>query len=116
VSSRPASFDRLRPRTQTRVHPLHDAQGKRALFSSTDPDSARPQSGTVAVECSRCGERTLLSPFAALRAVTPSLLLSIGVGRGDHESTVGLTRRRHGAFLRCPSCGRPSWTRLSVHV
>ncbi len=113
------TFDRLRPRGEVAggaVRPLADSEGKRALFSSAGPDSARPAGGTVTVECARCGKRTELSPFAAARTMLPSFLLSVSIGRGDRESTVGLSRRQHGAFLRCPACGRGSWTRLTVHV
>jgi hypothetical protein len=54
--------------------------------------------------------------MAAVRAAFPSLLLSVDVGHGDRESTVGLIRRRYGAFLRCPACRRASWARLTVRV
>jgi hypothetical protein len=112
-------FDRVRTRVPT-VDPTgpisHDNEGKRALFSSMAPDGDVPSMGSVTVECSRCADVTTLSPVAALRTALPSFLLSIGVGRGDRESTVGLSRRRYGAFLRCPACGRGSWTRLTVRL
>jgi hypothetical protein len=93
----------------------HDAEGKRALFSSSESDL--PTAGTIAVECSRCSQRTVLSPMAAMRAAFPSLVVGIGFGHGEHESTVGLfRRRRHGAFMRCPACQRPAWVRLTVRV
>jgi hypothetical protein len=112
-------FDRLAPRTPTAdlagsAH--HDTEGKRALFSSTAPEVDVPSVGSITVECSRCHEVTALSPMAAARTALPSLVLSIGVGRGDRESTVGIVRRRNGAFLRCPACGRGSWTRLTVRL
>ena len=115
-------FDRLRTRTAdiepaATVSPVgRDAEGKRALFSATDSDAEVPPVGVVTIECGRCNERTVMSPVAAARASLPSLLLSVGIGRGDHESTFGLFRRHHGAFLRCPSCGRGSWTRLTIHL
>ncbi|HEU5033435.1 MAG TPA: hypothetical protein VFT62_01625 [Mycobacteriales bacterium] len=114
-----ASFDRVRPRAGGPATPprsLHDSEGKRALFSSTDVASVRPNIGTVSVECSQCHTSTTLSPTAVVRAAVPSVLLSVGLGRGERESTVGLSRRRYGAWLRCPACGRRTWTRLTLHV
>jgi hypothetical protein len=114
-----AGFDRIRPRTPdveaAAVRP-RDAEGKRALFSATEGERDLPGVGSISVECQRCGERTVLSPMAAVRAAFPSLLLSVDVGHGDRESTVGLIRRRYGAFLRCPACRRASWARLTVRV
>jgi hypothetical protein len=112
-----STFDRVRPRVASpdvAVATPRDAEGKRALFSTTEGDL--PGAGSVTVECSRCGERTVLSPMAALRAAFPSLLLSIGFGHGDSETTVGVVRRQHGSFLRCPACRTPSWVRLTVRV
>lgn len=114
-------FDRVRARTPD-VEPVaitpvgRDAEGKRALFSATDPEGDVPPVGVVTIECARCNERTVMSPLSAAWAALPSLLLSVGVGRGDRESTLGLFRRHYGAFLRCPSCGRGSWTRLTIHL
>jgi hypothetical protein len=116
---RAGGFDRIRPRTpavETAAVQARDAQGKRALFSATEGERDLPGVGSISVECRRCGERTVLSPMAAVRAVFPSLLLSVDVGHGDRESTVGLLRRRYGAFLRCPACRRASWARLIVRV
>lgn len=123
--ARNKGFDRLRVRGGEAEpgHPVtpaatigRDAEGKRALFSATDPDADVPSIGAVTIDCSRCGERTVMSPVAAARAAFPSLLLSVNVGRGERESTVGLVRRDHGAFLRCPACGRGSWTRLTIRL
>jgi len=117
--NRSGGFDRIRPRTPsadaTTVRPC-DAEGKRALFSATEGERDLPGAGSFSVECQRCGERTVLSPLGAVRAAFPSLLLSVGVGHGDSESTVGIFRRHYGAFLRCPACRRPSWARLSLRV
>ena len=111
-----SSFDRVRPRLVTAEPSTspRDAEGKRALFSSTEGDL--PGAGSVTIECSRCEQRTVLSPLAAMRAAFPSLLLSVSVGHGDRESTVGLVRRHHGALLRCPACKHAAWARLSVRV
>ena len=118
-------FDRLRVRAGDAEpgHPLprttsvgRDAEGKRALFSATDPESELPIVGSVVIDCSRCGERTQMSPVAAVWAAFPSFLLSVTIGRGERESTLGLFRKDHGAFMRCPACGRGSWTRLTIRL
>jgi hypothetical protein len=57
-----------------------------------------------------------MSPVAAVWAAFPSLLLSVTIGRGERESTLGLIRKDHGAFMRCPACGRGSWTRLTIRL
>lgn len=117
VRSRVGTVDRSGTRRVTAARPVgRDAEGKRALFSSTGPDADVPSVGSVTIECRRCGDRTVMSPVAAARAAFPSLLLAVRVGRGDRESTIGLLRRRDGAFLRCPACGRGSWTRLTIRV
>jgi predicted RNA-binding Zn-ribbon protein involved in translation (DUF1610 family) len=111
-------FDRVRPRSPKptrRIPAQHDSEGKRALFSSNELTIPAP--GSVVVDCSRCGVETVLSPFAAARAVLPSLVLSFALGHGERETTLGLLRRRrHGALLRCPACGRPAWVRFTVRV
>lgn len=109
-------FDRVRPRTETAEAPqAHDAQGKRALFSSTE--GARPTGGgAIQIECSKCGQVTGLTPTAALRAVFPALHTSVTVARGERETTVGLLRRRYGSWLRCPACGAAAWTRVTVRL
>jgi ribosomal protein S27AE len=120
-------FDRLRVRAGDAEpgHPVtpgspatvgRDAEGKRALFSATGPEADVPAVGSVTIECSRCGDRTVMSPIAAVRAAFPSFLLSVTIGRGDRESTLGWLRRDHGAFMRCPACGRGSWTRLTIRL
>jgi hypothetical protein len=117
--TRSGGFDRIRPRSpevETSAVRPRDAQGRRALFSATEGERDVPGVGSISVECQRCGERTVLSPMAAVRAMFPSLLLSVDVGHGESESTLGLFRRRYGAYLRCPACRRPSWARLSVRV
>jgi hypothetical protein len=118
-------FDRLRIRAGDAEpgHPIppstavgRDSEGKRALFSATDPEADVPSVGAVIIDCSRCGERTRMSPVAAVWAAFPSFLLSVTIGRGERESTVGLVRREHGAFMRCPACGRGSWTRMTIRL
>ena len=108
-------FDRVRPRTAAAEPPAtHDSEGKRALFSSSD--TMRP-TGSIIIECSRCHQVTALTRMAALRAAFPALHLSFVVGHGERETTLGLLRRRrHGSWLRCPSCGQGSWVRMTVRV
>lgn len=113
-------FDRLRPR-QPAAEPapvvapvVADAEGKRALFSSVEHE--RPLGSGILIECSRCGETTRLTPAAALRAAFPAFHLSVVVGRGDKESTLGLFRRKYGSWLRCPACGRGAWTRVTIRL
>jgi hypothetical protein len=107
-------FDRVRPRTEpTDPAPTLDAEGKRALFSSTE--LSRP-SGGILVDCARCSETTALTPAAALR-LFPALHLSVVVGHGERQTAVGLLRRRgYGSWLRCPACGQRSWTRVTIRV
>ena len=85
-------FDRLRPRIEpAEPAPTLDAEGKRALFSSTEV--ARPGGG-IRIECSRCSQTTALTPTAALRAAFPALHLSVVIGHGERQTPIGLLRRR----------------------
>jgi hypothetical protein len=124
---RTRGFDRVRVRagetdpghsvaTGSAVAVGRDAEGKRALFSATGPEAAVPAVGSVTIDCSRCEGHTVMSGFGGVLAAFPSLLLSVVIGRGDKESDIGLLRRHHGAFLRCPACGRGSWTRLTIRL
>lgn len=101
-------FDRVRRRdpdaTPGRVPGsagLPDAEGKRALFSRTTETPAR---GTVTVECSRCGQTSVLSASRGAR-----LLASPGVH-------LPVLRRDHPSFVRCPSCRRRSWVKLTLRL
>jgi predicted RNA-binding Zn-ribbon protein involved in translation (DUF1610 family) len=95
---------------------VRDAQGKRALFSSTE-QLTRPAAGGITIECSRCGETTALSPLAALRAAFPALHLSVRVRLGERDARIGVLRgRRYGSLLRCPACGRPAWVRVTFRA
>lgn len=111
------SFDRVRPRTGPAAPPLQpavDVEGKRALFSSA-ADVSQPGVGSALVECSRCGERTVLSPMRALRASIPSLHLALRVGHGDDVHAIG-AHRDYPSYMRCPACSRPSWVRFTWQV
>jgi predicted RNA-binding Zn-ribbon protein involved in translation (DUF1610 family) len=92
-----------------------DAEGKRALFSSSAA-VAVPGMGSALIECSRCGERTVLRLGQALRAALPSLHLGVRVGHGEEVLTVSVTRREYPTYMRCPACGRPSWVRFTVQL
>ena len=102
-----SGLDRVRPRTP-KAPPaevstdLRDQDGKRALFSLT-PESKSTAFGSVTVECAACGEQSVLTAMQALRAVLPSLHLPV-------------VRRVHPSYMRCPACGKFSWTRLSIQL
>jgi hypothetical protein len=95
-------FERLRPRQVVpEQSPGHsDNEGKRALFSTSEPKPAR---GSVTVECTSCSETSVLSPTQAGRL----LLTTVHVP--------GL-RRHHVSWVRCPACGRRAWSRLKIRV
>jgi ribosomal protein L37E len=112
-------FDRVRPRSarSSGANPSfgHDAEGKRALFSSA-AETASPGVGSALVECSRCGERTVLGLAQALRAALPSLHLGLRIGHGDDVRSVSMGKREYPTYMRCPACGRPSWVRFTLQV
>ncbi|MDQ6650181.1 MAG: hypothetical protein M3Z02_08705 [Actinomycetota bacterium] len=102
-----AGFERLRrrrpglePTAAVDVHSVVDAEGKRALFSQAAP---QPAAGSFLVECSRCGETSVLSASKALRAALPSV-------------HVPLFRRGHASWMRCPACQRRSWVSLRLQL
>ncbi|HWB67280.1 MAG TPA: hypothetical protein VG708_10695 [Mycobacteriales bacterium] len=114
-------FDRVRPRTPHAASApaappaAVDAEGKRALFTSA-ADVARPGVGSALVECSRCQARTVLGPVQAIRATFPSLHLALRVGHGDEVKAIGIGDREYPAYLKCPSCHRPSWVRFTWQI
>ncbi|HTR69479.1 MAG TPA: hypothetical protein VMH41_04560 [Mycobacteriales bacterium] len=112
-------FDRVKPRTSRPSGQAavvsHDAQGKRALFSSA-PDEASTGLGTAEVECSRCNERTVLTLGKALRAALPSLHLGVRLGHGEDVCVFTVLKRDYPTYMRCPACHRPSWVRLTISV
>ncbi|EIV95718.1 hypothetical protein [Frankia sp. QA3] len=89
--------------TQTPSGPAvgRDAHGKRALYSGLRPTT--PPNASLSVECSRCGQTSLLGAKQALWILTPSVHLP-------------LVRPRHPSLLRCPTCRRMSWVRLGLHL
>lgn len=111
-----SKFDRVRPRTGAVESPAvstPDAEGKRALFSSTDSGSPL---GAIQIDCSRCGQVTALTATSALRTAFPALHLAVAVGWAGREVVLGLLRRRHGSWMRCPACGHLSWVRVTVRL
>jgi uncharacterized protein with PIN domain len=102
-----SGLDRVRPRTPKApavVAPTdpRDQEGKRALFSLT-PETSTTGFGSVTIDCSACGEQSVLTAMQAVRAAVPSVHLPV-------------LRRRYPSYLRCPACGKFSWTRLSVQL
>ena len=81
--------------TSTSASVSADADGRRALFSTEAPV---PVPGSVLLTCSRCSQTSVLSLRQAARALVPSVHLPL--------------IKRFPSLLRCPACGRPSWTRL----
>ncbi len=112
-----SGFDRLRPRAPLPdvdpaappelVAPLPparksgDGQGRRALFSVTEP--ALPAFGSVTIDCSACQETSVLTLRQALRLAIPSVYLPV-------------IRRRYPAWLHCPACGDWTWTRVRLRL
>ena len=76
-----------------------DPMGRMALFSSTEPEPARPHRGFV-VECSSCLAETPVSAFDLAKSALPFSV---------HLPMV----RRHHSFMRCPACERRSWVRVT---
>lgn len=93
-------FDRLRPRSAQAQRPAEhrpkDRSGKRALYSET---AAPPGVGAVALTCSKCRRRSVVTWAQAARAALPGVLLPV--------PGAGLR-----AWLRCPACQQRGW----VHV
>ncbi|MGH8891824.1 MAG: hypothetical protein ACRDWY_00720 [Actinomycetes bacterium] len=101
-------FDRLRRRTPDAPAPDRttvpkspaDPHGRRALYSVTEQP---PALGAVTIDCSACGETSVVTPRGLLRLVVPSLHLP-------------LLRRGHSSWMRCPTCGRRTWVRVAVRL
>lgn len=101
------SFDRVRPRTEAgddRIVVIDgevrvpDRDGKRALFSS-EPEP--PSFGSVAITCTRCDARSVVSWGAALKLAFPSIPALVP-GTGVR------------VWLKCPACRRRSWSVVSL--
>jgi len=98
-------FDRLRRRS---VDPPAAGErpaasypmGRRALYSVAEQP---PALGAVEIECSRCGQTTVVTPRALVGLAMPSLHLPF-------------LRRRHSSWLRCPACRTRTWVRLGLRL
>ena len=77
-----------------------DPLGKMALYSG---ETHAPAWGTVVVECSSCKRETPLTPVQFVRAAFPMSL---------HLPLL----RRFSSYMRCPSCGRWTWLRVTWKV
>lgn len=102
----PQSFDRVRPRgaAESDQRPsegqakVPDREGKRALFSAA-PEP--PSLGSVALTCTRCEARSVVSWTTALRLAFPSVP-AVAPGSGVR------------LWLKCPTCKRRSWVEMSL--
>ncbi len=102
------TFDRVRPRTADPTDEriiivdgevrVPDREGKRALFS-TEPEP--PSLGSVAMTCTRCEARSVVSWGRALRLAFPSVP-AVVPGSGVR------------IWLKCPTCEQRSWVDLSL--
>lgn len=98
------TFDRIRPAPSVqRGDPAvteareDDHQGKRVLFSG----AAQPPSiGSVAIDCSRCKRRSVISFARLARLALPGVYLPIP---GDS----------HRAWIRCPACDKRAWVSVA---
>lgn len=94
------SFDRVRPREASGAGRAKttDREGKRALFSEV---AAPPTAGSVALDCSRCDARSVVSMAALVRISFPAVP-AVVPGRGVR------------ANMKCPACQERSWLTLSM--
>lgn len=99
------SFDRIKPAptvdnsepsvTQARED---DHQGKRVLFSGADQP---PSVGSVALDCSRCRRRSVVSFGRLAKLVLPP---------GVYLPVPGTS---HRAWVRCPACDHRAWVTVT---
>ena len=104
-SSPDPTFDRI-PRRGRAAEPLGEAdaargaasdhEGKRALFSGA---SQPPTTGSVAITCTRCGRRSVVSLLRLARLSVPGLHLPVVEDR----------RPAWKAWLTCPACRTRAW-------
>jgi hypothetical protein len=100
------SFDRVRPRTTTsppeqpegQPTRVPDREGKRVLFSAT-PEP--PSFGSVAITCTRCEARSVISWSSALKLAFPSVP-AVVPGSGVR------------LWLKCPTCRQRAWVEISM--
>jgi hypothetical protein len=85
------------PRSAPDIESDRDPLGKMALFSTERPASTY---GTLLVECSACHRETPMTVSQLVRSAFPFSL---------HLPLV----KRYHSLMRCPSCGRRAWVRVS---
>jgi hypothetical protein len=103
VSLGDPGFERLRrrgPSGPAASTPPADPQGRRALYSAA---TQAPALGAVTVDCSTCGEASVVTPRGLVRLAVPSVHLP-------------LVRRGHPSWMRCPACGRRTWVRVGLRL
>ena len=81
---------------------MRDAEhGKRSLFeSATPPAPTTDEPFAVSIDCSRCGQTSTVGAVDALRRLVALSLWIPGLS--------------HSRRLRCPSCHRRSWVKVSL--
>jgi hypothetical protein len=99
-------FDRIRSRTTGGDPDVvagdmpTDRDGRQALWS----DVVEPPSfGSITVECSTCGQTSVLGLRAAARAAVPSVHLPF-------------VRGRYGSYMSCPACHDRTWVRVGLRL
>lgn len=73
--------------------------GKRSLFEGA-PAPDTPRSGSVAIECSRCGRTSRVGAVDAIRRIAGFSLWIPG--------------RPYSRRLRCPACNRRAWVKVTI--
>lgn len=96
MSERPAALRRVPTPADRRRRA--DPQGKRSLFSD---EVAPPALGSVALECSTCQVRSVVSFVQATKLALPSLYLPTP-GRVDQ------------VWMKCPACRKRNWMKVRV--
>jgi hypothetical protein len=102
------SFDRVRRRDPVvsdgggvpQAGRSTDREGKRALYSDV---AAPPSVGAVALTCSRCEQRSVVSWMRAARLAVPGVVVPIP-GSGTRS------------WMRCPACRRYTWMDVSLRA
>ncbi len=97
MSERPATLRRV-PTPSDQPRRMADPQGKRSLFSD---DVMPPSVGSVALHCSRCDSRSVVSVVQAAKLAMPMMYIP-GPGRTDR------------VWMKCPSCSARSWVKVRI--
>ncbi|MEZ5185411.1 MAG: hypothetical protein R2720_06675 [Candidatus Nanopelagicales bacterium] len=97
MSERPAALRRV-PTPRANRRRMSDPQGKRALFSD---EIIPPSMGSVALHCTKCDCRSVVSMVQVARLAMPML----------YVPTPGRTDR---VWMKCPACSSRSWMRVRI--